>query len=223
MRKFLLGLAALAAVPANAVTLDNFDSYNPLAPNFTSSYTYTAPTPGGNTAAQQYTVAPNANPWNGAFASYGDTTGGNFMVVNGGGADTLVWQNITPVILGPGGRYVFSFDLSRACCNGNAFGGVDPSPAVLAVTVNGVTTLTNLTPPVAAGVWGRVGGEFNATAGSAATFAIINSNPAPGGNDYGIDYITLAVPEPAAWALMISGFGLVGGAMRRRRRTAAFA
>lgn len=26
-----------------------------------------------------------------------------------------------------------------------------------------------------------------------------------------------AVPEPAAWALMIGGFGLVGGAMRRRR------
>jgi Bacterial pre-peptidase C-terminal domain/PEP-CTERM motif len=27
---------------------------------------------------------------------------------------------------------------------------------------------------------------------------------------------TAAVPEPAAWALMILGFGLVGGAMRRR-------
>lgn len=27
---------------------------------------------------------------------------------------------------------------------------------------------------------------------------------------------TSAVPEPAAWALMIGGFGLVGGAMRRR-------
>ncbi len=29
-----------------------------------------------------------------------------------------------------------------------------------------------------------------------------------------------AVPEPAAWAMMIGGFGLVGGAMRRTRRTA---
>jgi hypothetical protein len=26
------------------------------------------------------------------------------------------------------------------------------------------------------------------------------------------------VPEPAAWALMLAGFGLVGGAMRRRQR-----
>jgi hypothetical protein len=28
-----------------------------------------------------------------------------------------------------------------------------------------------------------------------------------------------AVPEPATWAMMIGGFGLVGGAMRRRRNT----
>lgn len=223
MRKLLLGLAALTAIPANAVTLDNFDTYNPASPTFSSSYFYTAPTAGGNTAAQQYTVAPNAFPWNSNFASYGDTTGGNFMVVNGGGANTLVWQNNTPVFLASGGRYVFSFDLSRACCNGNFNGGVDPSPAVLAVTVNGVTTLTALTPPTSAGVWGNVRGEFTAAAESTATFAIINSNPEPGGNDYGLDRITLSVPEPAAWALMISGFGLVGGTMRRRRRTAAFA
>jgi choice-of-anchor A domain-containing protein len=30
-----------------------------------------------------------------------------------------------------------------------------------------------------------------------------------------------AVPEPASWAMMIGGFGLVGGAMRRRRVVAA--
>ena len=28
-----------------------------------------------------------------------------------------------------------------------------------------------------------------------------------------------AVPEPAAWAMMIGGFGLIGGTMRRRRTT----
>ncbi len=30
-----------------------------------------------------------------------------------------------------------------------------------------------------------------------------------------------AVPEPASWAMMIGGFGLIGGTMRRRRRAAA--
>lgn len=32
-----------------------------------------------------------------------------------------------------------------------------------------------------------------------------------------------AVPEPAAWAMMIAGFGVVGSAMRRRARTAGIA
>ncbi|MES2898001.1 MAG: PEPxxWA-CTERM sorting domain-containing protein [Pseudomonadota bacterium] len=32
------------------------------------------------------------------------------------------------------------------------------------------------------------------------------------------------VPEPATWAMMITGFGLLGGAARRRRaHSAAFA
>lgn len=32
-----------------------------------------------------------------------------------------------------------------------------------------------------------------------------------------------AVPEPATWAMMISGFGFIGAAMRRRRVTVSFA
>ncbi len=32
-----------------------------------------------------------------------------------------------------------------------------------------------------------------------------------------------AVPEPATWTMMIAGFGLVGGAMRRRKTSVAFA
>jgi hypothetical protein len=48
-----------------------------------------------------------------------------------------------------------------------------------------------------------------------------------GGASYGPDRlgrVTLgaeagAVPEPATWAMMISGFGMVGGAMRRRAKT----
>ncbi len=36
------------------------------------------------------------------------------------------------------------------------------------------------------------------------------------------DFVGGAVPEPASWALMIVGFGLVGGAMRRRATTVTF-
>lgn len=42
---------------------------------------------------------------------------------------------------------------------------------------------------------------------------IIGINQGPGGGGGG-------VPEPATWAMMITGFGFVGGAMRRRRTTA---
>lgn len=39
----------------------------------------------------------------------------------------------------------------------------------------------------------------------------------------GIGGVTAAVPEPAAWALMILGFGGAGAALRRQRRQAALA
>ncbi len=42
----------------------------------------------------------------------------------------------------------------------------------------------------------------------------------------GVDNVSIigsAVPEPASWALMIAGFGLVGGAMRRRSTSVRFA
>jgi hypothetical protein len=39
------------------------------------------------------------------------------------------------------------------------------------------------------------------------------------------DFISAAVgvPEPASWAMLIAGFGLVGGTMRRQRKVAAVA
>ena len=36
-----------------------------------------------------------------------------------------------------------------------------------------------------------------------------------------IPIVSPRVPEPASWAMMLAGFGLVGGAMRSRRRTSA--
>ncbi len=42
------------------------------------------------------------------------------------------------------------------------------------------------------------------------------------GNFNGTGNIT-AVPEPATWGMMIVGFGLLGGVMRRRKTTVAFA
>ena len=59
------------------------------------------------------------------------------------------------------------------------------------------------------------------------TFDFVGGSVKVGGPSYGgfFDYSTLRVtagaPEPAAWALMIGGFGLAGAALRRRRAAAA--
>jgi hypothetical protein len=41
------------------------------------------------------------------------------------------------------------------------------------------------------------------------------------GGGYGYAPLLLGVPEPAQWALLIGGFGMIGGASRRRQRQAA--
>ena len=43
----------------------------------------------------------------------------------------------------------------------------------------------------------------------------------PANNQRQVFLVAGAVPEPSAWALMIAGFGLVGGAMRSRRKAKA--
>ena len=56
---------------------------------------------------------------------------------------------------------------------------------------------------------------FNAAAGSKLTFKAVGTSDSFGGY---IDNISLAaVPEPATWAMMIMGFGLIGGAVRSRK------
>ena len=48
---------------------------------------------------------------------------------------------------------------------------------------------------------------------------IASLSPFGGGGGYFIvRAVQGAVPEPASWAMMLAGFGIVGGAMRRRQR-----
>lgn len=60
----------------------------------------------------------------------------------------------------------------------------------------------------------------NATAyNNLGTFGVIDGSTFPGRTFQP----TAPVPEPASWALMIGGFGLVGGAIRARRKQATLA
>jgi hypothetical protein len=57
------------------------------------------------------------------------------------------------------------------------------------------------------------------TSGSGERFTLLATAPADS-TFKGVSFAPAAVPEPAAWALMIAGLGLIGGASRRRRRSA---
>lgn len=59
--------------------------------------------------------------------------------------------------------------------------------------------------------------SFHANQGDILTFAAIGTSDSLGGY---LDNVSLAVPEPATWGLMILGFGLVGASTRRRAKTA---
>ena len=63
--------------------------------------------------------------------------------------------------------------------------------------------------------WGLRSVDFTTTGGDL-TFLAVGTSDSYGGY---LDDITIstAVPEPATWAMMILGFGMVGGLLRRRR------
>ena len=228
----LAGSAPAAAfivnIDTNLVTNGNFEAGKS---GFTSDYTYTAP---GSNALQPeatYTVDYNPNTSHPAFAAFGDHTSGDglFMIVNGSSTlDAAVWTSGS-IALTPGATYNFGAFLSTL---------YPDSPASLSFTITynnflqadggkfrnafqslGAQSLGLFNAPSTTGVWAGFSTSFIAE-GDSAVFSIINRNTAAQGNDFGIDDITLAaagVPEPATWAMLLSGFGLVGVAARRRR------
>jgi choice-of-anchor A domain-containing protein len=107
----------------------------------------------------------------------------------------------------------FSFDKGNYAVSDVVFNFVDAT----SIGLNGLNLAGSILAPLASlsQQGGRIGGSMvvrNYTSGGAnidgnGQFAYANP---PG-----------AVPEPANWVMMIAGFGLIGGAMRRRRLVAA--
>ncbi len=57
--------------------------------------------------------------------------------------------------------------------------------------------------------------QFNPSTASYSTFFFTGNNDTRDG--YRINSITTAIPEPATWAMMLLGFGLIGSTLRRSR------
>jgi hypothetical protein len=213
--------AALAASAASAATVanGNFEAGNT---GFTSGYGYLAPAGQGTLYPEGfYTVDTNPNNVHNLWASFGDhTTGsGQMMIVNG-----------APV----GGVTVWEETLSGLTINTDYFfsawvaSSYPTNPAQLDFSING-SSIGGLTPSSTTGLWSQFFVAWNSGLNTSADIALVNQNTVRDGNDFVLDDIAFgtarpgSVPEPAAWALMIGGFGMAGAALRRRRASALLA
>ncbi|WP_416907737.1 MAG: PEPxxWA-CTERM sorting domain-containing protein [Polymorphobacter sp.] len=133
-------------------------------------------------------------------------------------SDFAVDESISQSTFLTPGRYEvgFSFYLPQ---NGlNNAGNSSFTATVLGQTI----ATTNITAASLGQTWLLASGEVViTTAGNYDTTFSFNSNFRPS-KDIVIDRVyAVAVPEPASWAMLIAGFGLVGSTMRRRRTTTA--
>lgn len=150
-------------------------------------------------------IGPNASVYsttgqNAARPAFGST--GNYGAVNSSGT--------------------FVFDFAASTLFAFVLGSLDTYNSLLLRYVDGTSTL--LTGGAIVGnsslfdsgnrTIGDTNGivSYRVTSGPLLTGATFTSNY----DAFEFDNLAVAVPEPAAWAMMIFGFGLVGGSLRRR-------
>lgn len=234
MRKLILGLAltALTVAPASAAVVfsDNFDSEN------------------GGATALNYTGFANFNSTGGADVDlvatpngFGITCSGSCVDLDGSPGPGEI-TSIDSFAFNAGDAVRLSFDLSGNQRNGDTDGfsvgfsfgsAVDIFDYGTNFTGSDIIALPGLTDNIIGASTGTsiAGGDpFSArsiffTAGTAGSLKFSfgsdsNDNIGPLLDIISLD-ITSSVPEPATWAMMILGFGLVGGAMRRRKTLTA--
>ncbi len=195
-----------------------------------TNYSYRVPN-GDNTGFDSmynegtWTIATNPEAVHNLWIDLPENTN-PFLMVNG--APTR--DGVVPIAYESGGigvkanTYYFSYQLLNICCNSADPGDAHAvSPLQLWYTApDGTTTELHLGGEIDTGdTWKTVSGHFTLAQGGTIRLGLVDDSGVFGGNDFGVDNITLSVPEPASWALMIMGFGAAGAMLRRRRGLAA--
>jgi hypothetical protein len=199
-------MAATVAVPASAVTTVSYAGGSGALPadatviqDFES---FASGTPGA-------AIGPNAFVYDGSVGgqsarpAFGST--GNFATVLTGGSYSISF----------GPTYLLSLVIgSLDTYNGLTLSYEDGSSQLY----SGGQIINDLTFPSGNQISGETNGvvAYRVISGPRLTGATFTSSA----NSFEFDNIaTGAVPEPATWAMMIGGLGLVGGFARRRART----
>jgi hypothetical protein len=221
----LLAIGFLAAVTVgsaqaapNLITNGDFSAGNA---GFTSAYTYE--TPASNVLVPEGTYTVTGDPHS-VHDSWITLSGGNELIVNGAtSGQPTIWEEDG---ISGAGSYHFSAAVTNICCNISYTGDNEPSQIIFQFSTDSGATWHDITnqltnPPSDAGNPYALAANFTTTG----TFDIraVNGLTAAGGNDFAIDdiVVTSAVPEPAAWAMLLIGFFGVGAATRALRSRGA--
>ena len=126
------------------------------------------------------------------------------VLLDGAFAARLTYNNVSGTVKETGGGTVLAEYDTSFCCAGFPQTIVDMSTAGFLTFAH---TASTFTLSIQAGGAGFTGGSDE---------------------EWGLDGLRInltgaAVPEPATWSLMIAGFGLVGGSLRRRRAAGCLA
>jgi hypothetical protein len=209
----IVALASQASAGVNLVANGDFSGGNS---GFSSDYNYVAPTAtapaccSGQWAETTYSVGPDAHNnhplWDSVSAPSGS---GDYLIVNGATtAGKKVWYET--VTAAANTWYNFSAQAS----------GIYPaSPATLVFSIGGSQVGSTLDLSSTVPDWLTFSSGWYSGAGGSVMLAIVDTNLAAGGNDFGVDNISLATPEPSTWAMMGLGFAGLAFAGYRARRT----
>lgn len=199
MKRFMIaaaGAALFATAPAQAAVVVNFTpAGTPPSPGYSIINTFDNLS-GVTVNAGQVKIL-TGNSGQGAQPAFGSD--GSYLSVLGGGSATI---NFASSVSG------FQF----------AWGSLDAYNK-LTVTDTANNSYVYIPGGFTSGSNGNqvnagTNGLFQATGTDGTRFTSIKLEST--GNSFEIDNLAAAVPEPSTWALMIVGFGMVGGAMRRR-------